>query len=40
MTTDRLSGRRTLKVDGFLEEFEKDEIKSRVDMFPFSTTSE
>jgi len=32
MTTDRLSGRRTLKVDGFLEEFEKDEIKSRVDI--------
>lgn len=32
MTTDRLSGRRTLKVDGFLEEFEKDDIKSRVDI--------
>jgi DNA primase catalytic core len=32
MTTDRLSGRKTLKVDGFLEEFEKDEIKSRVDI--------
>jgi len=32
MTTDRLSGRKTLKVDGFLEEFEKDDIKSRVDI--------
>ena len=32
MTTDRLSGRKTLKVDGFLEEFEKDEIKSKVDI--------
>jgi DNA primase catalytic core len=32
MTTDRLSGRKTLKVAGFLEEFEKDEIKSRVDI--------
>ena len=32
MATDRLSGRKTLKVDGFLEEFEKDEIKSRVDI--------
>jgi DNA primase len=32
MTIDRLSGRRTLKVEGFLEEFEKDEIKSRVDI--------
>jgi DNA primase catalytic core len=32
MTTDRLSGRKTLKVNGFLEEFEKDEIKSRVDI--------
>ena len=32
MATDRLSGRKTLKVDGFLKEFEKDEIKSRVDI--------
>lgn len=32
MATDRLSGRKTLKVDGFLEEFEKDEIKSKVDI--------
>jgi DNA primase len=32
MTTDKLEGRKTLVVDGFLEEFEKDEIKSRVDI--------
>jgi DNA primase len=32
MTTDRLAGRKTLKVDGFLEELEKEEIKSRVDI--------
>lgn len=32
MTTDRLSGRKTLQVDSFLQEFEKDEIKSRVDI--------
>ena len=31
-TTDKLAGRKTLVVDGFLEEFEKDEIKSRVDI--------
>jgi len=32
MATDRLSGHKTLKVDGFLEEFEKDDVKSRVDI--------
>jgi DNA primase len=32
MTKDRLAGRKTLEVEGFLEEFEKDEIKSRVDI--------
>ena len=31
-TTDKLGGRKTLAVDGFLAEFEKDEIKSRVDI--------
>ena len=32
MTTDKLGGRKTLKVEGFLEEFEKDEVKGRVDI--------
>jgi DNA primase len=32
MTKDKLGGRKTLVVEGFLEEFEKDEIKSRVDI--------
>jgi DNA primase len=32
MTKDKLAGRKTLEVEGFLEEFEKDEIKSRVDI--------
>ena len=30
MSSDRLGGRKTLVVEGFLEEFEKDEIKGRV----------
>ena len=32
MSTDKLGGRKTLVVEGFLEEFEKDEIKRRVDI--------
>jgi DNA primase catalytic core len=32
MATDRLSGRKTLQVDGFLEEMAKDEIKASVDI--------
>ena len=32
MSTDKLGGRKTLVVEGFLEEFEKDEIKGRVDI--------
>jgi DNA primase catalytic core len=32
MTKDKLGGRKTLVVEGFLEEFEKDEIKSRIDI--------
>ena len=32
MSTDRLGGRKTLAVEGVLEEFEKDGIKSRVDI--------
>ena len=32
MARDRLVGRKTLKVEGVLEEFEKDEIKHRVDI--------
>ena len=32
MTTDRLGGRKTLAVAGFLEELEKDQIKGRVDI--------
>lgn len=32
MGTDRLGGTRTLKVEGFLEDLEKDEVKSRVDI--------
>ncbi len=32
MTKDKLAGRKTLVVEGFLEEFEKDDIKSRVDI--------
>jgi DNA primase catalytic core len=32
MSTDKLGGRKTLMVEGFLEEFEKDEIKGRVDI--------
>jgi DNA primase catalytic core len=32
MTSDKLGGRKTLAVAGFLEEFEKDEIKGRVDI--------
>ncbi|MGA2142939.1 MAG: CHC2 zinc finger domain-containing protein, partial [Brevinematales bacterium] len=30
--TDKLQGRKTLKVAGFLEEFEKDDIKKKVDI--------
>ena len=30
--TDRLAGRKTLAVDGFLAEFDKDEVKARVDI--------
>ncbi|MBN1615824.1 MAG: toprim domain-containing protein, partial [Spirochaetales bacterium] len=30
--SDRLGGRKTLKVSGFLDEFEKDEIKDKVDI--------
>ena len=29
---DRLNGKKTLKVTGFLEEFEKDDIKAKVDI--------
>jgi DNA primase len=32
MSQDKLGGRRTLAVEGFLQEFEKDEIKHRVDI--------
>lgn len=32
MAYDRLGGRKTLKVSGFLDEFEKDEVKKRVDI--------
>jgi DNA primase len=32
MARDRLKGRKTLKVTGFLEEFEKDAIKDKVDI--------
>ncbi|MBB6480887.1 CHC2 zinc finger domain-containing protein [Spirochaeta isovalerica] len=32
MSSDRLGGVKTLKVSGFLDEFEKDEIKKRVDI--------
>ncbi len=32
MVRDRLGGKRTLKVDGFLEEFEKEEVKRGVDI--------
>ncbi|MCC6131764.1 MAG: toprim domain-containing protein [Acidobacteria bacterium] len=32
MSTDRLAGRKTLAVTGFLEEFEKEAIKARVDI--------
>src|SRR4030042_2632494 len=32
MATDRLAGRKTLEVEGFLEEMAKDEIKARVDI--------
>jgi DNA primase catalytic core len=32
MSQDKLGGRRTLAVEGFLQEFEKDEIKGRVDI--------
>ena len=32
MSEDKLGGRKTLVVEGFLEEFEKDEIKGRVDI--------
>jgi DNA primase len=32
MNQDKLGGRRTLAVEGFLQEFEKDEIKGRVDI--------
>ena len=32
MAIDRLAGRKTLAVDGFLEEMAKDEIKARVDI--------
>ena len=32
MSQDKLGGRKTLAVEGFLQEFEKDEIKRRVDI--------
>ncbi len=32
MVRDRLRGKKTLKVDGFLEEFEKEEVKRSVDI--------
>jgi len=32
MSSDRLAGRKTLKVTSFLEEFEKEELKRRVDI--------
>lgn len=32
MAKDRLKGKKTLKVGGFLEEFEKDEVKKKVDI--------
>ena len=32
MSGDRLGGVKTLKVTGFLDEFEKDEVKKRVDI--------
>jgi len=32
MAYDRLGGRKTLKVSGFLDEFDKDEVKKRVDI--------
>jgi DNA primase len=32
MAYDRLKGKKTLKVNGFLEEFEKDDIKAKVDI--------
>ncbi|MBN2253341.1 MAG: toprim domain-containing protein, partial [Kosmotogaceae bacterium] len=32
VASDRLGGRKTLKVSGFLDEFEKDEIKDKVDI--------
>ena len=34
MSGDRLGGVKTLKVSGFLDEFEKDEIKKNVDIVP------
>lgn len=32
MAVDRLAGKKTLKVSGFLDEFEKDEVKKKVDI--------
>ncbi|MCP4112004.1 MAG: hypothetical protein GY749_41835, partial [Desulfobacteraceae bacterium] len=37
MSTDRLAGVKTLKVSGFLDEFEKDEIKKSVDIVSLFT---
>jgi len=38
MSADRLGGVKTLKVSGFLDEFEKDEIKKSVDIISLFTT--
>ncbi len=38
MSTDRLDGVKTLKVSGFLDEFEKDEIKKSVDIISLFTS--
>jgi DNA primase len=38
MSQDKLGGRRTLAVAGFLEEFEKEEIKARVDITSLFTS--
>jgi len=32
MAEDRLKGKKTLKIEGFLEEFEKDTLKGKVDI--------
>ena len=38
MSGDRLGGVKTLKVSGFLDEFEKDEIKKSVDIVSLFTS--